>query len=229
MRKIVFGIALALTVVVQGNAADLPTYQPLVPFVPAVYNWTGIYLGVNAGYGFAQATETANNNFGFSLSSTENLSGGVGGIHFGGNYQTGSFVFGLEVDGTASGQKNTATIGAFLPITIEDKVTWLTTARLRVGGAIDRVLLYGTAGGAYGELTSTVTVPFFGSASASTQRAGGVVGAGVEYAFTAGLIGRLEYLYLRSADQTNTFFGVSVSNHLSDNIVRAGLSYKFGP
>jgi opacity protein-like surface antigen len=72
-------------------------------------------------------------------------------------------------------------------------------------------------------------VPFLGAASASTQRAGGVIGAGVEYAFTPEMIGRVEYLYLPSADQTNTFFGVSVSNHLSDNIVRAGLSYKFGP
>ena len=230
MRSIFFGGVLALTLAVQGNAADIPTYQqPLVPFVPAVYNWTGIYLGVNAGYGFAQAVETASDGFGFSLSSTENLNGPIGGVHFGGNYQTGSFVIGIEVDATASGQKNTTTIGAFVPITLEDKVTWLTTARLRFGGAIDRVLLYGTAGGAYGEFTSTVTVPLLGSASTSTQRAGAVVGAGVEYAFTAGLIGRLEYLYLRSADQTNQFFGVSVSNHLSDNLIRAGLSYKFGP
>jgi outer membrane immunogenic protein len=167
---------------------------------------------------------------GFSLSSTENLNGPVGGIHFGGNYQTGAFVIGLEVDGMLSGQKNTTTVGAFFfPITVEDKVTWLTTARLRVGGAVDRFPLYATGGGAYGEFKSTVTVPFLGAASASTQRAGGVIGAGIEYAFTPSLIGRVEYLYLRSADQANTFFGVSVSNHLSDNIVRAGLSYKFGP
>jgi outer membrane immunogenic protein len=225
MKKFTLAALLVLAGI-EARAADFPTYQPLVAMVAPVYNWTGIYLGANVGYGFAQATESSS----FGFSSSEQLSGVVAGGHFGGNYQTGAFVIGLEVDGMLSGQKNTTTTGTFFfPITLEDKVTWLTTARVRIGGAIDRVLLYATAGGAYGEFKSTVTVPFFGAASVSTQRAGGVIGAGVEYAFTHGLIGRVEYLYLRSADQTNTFFGVSVSNHLSDSIVRAGLSYKFGP
>jgi hypothetical protein len=144
VRKIIAGAMSLALGGVGANAADFPAYRPLVPVVPAVYNWTGIYLGVNVGYGVAQATESST----FGFSSSEQLSGAVGGGHFGGNYQTGAFVIGLEVDGMLSGQKKTTTTGyVFFPITIEDKVTWLTTARVRVGGAIDRVLLYATAGG----------------------------------------------------------------------------------
>ena len=63
-----------------GNAADLPLAPP-VPYVPAptpVYNWTGIYVGVNGGYGFGQ--QTPGSLFGDSFSAFDyNANGWLGG------------------------------------------------------------------------------------------------------------------------------------------------------
>jgi outer membrane immunogenic protein len=220
-------------------AADFPAYQPAPVVVARVYDWTGIYIGGNVGYGFATRNRTASSSFnpGLSFTASEDLNGAVGGLQLGGNFQTGNFVIGLEIDGMASGQKNTGSVASGF-ITFDDEVTWLATARLRVGAAIDRLLIYATGGGAYGEFKQTVNTPavfFFGrpifpptTTVITTQRAGFAAGAGLEYAFTAGLIGRVEYLFLRSADETNTILGVAVTNHLTDNIVRVALSYKFG-
>jgi outer membrane immunogenic protein len=233
-------------------AADFPAapayYQPIVA---PVYDWSGVYIGVNAGYGFGTVSETASSSLGFSsdpnLTATEDLRGAVGGAQFGANYQTGSFacrtlasgafcVVGLEVDVMGSGQKNSGS-SAF-GVTFDDKITWLATARVRAGVAVDRILFYGTGGGAYGEFKQTVNTPAvqvfpfavvpLTTTTTTSQRGGFTAGGGVEFAAIGGLIGRLEYLYLRSADQTQTIAGVSVSNHFSDNIVRLALSYKFG-
>src|SRR5438552_2325022 len=94
-------LALAGLAASAASAADLPTYQPQA-FVARVYDWSGIYIGVNAGYGFAQGTVSSSAS---ALSITEDLNGAVGGGQFGANFQSGAFVIGLEVDAMASGQK----------------------------------------------------------------------------------------------------------------------------
>src|SRR4051812_270190 len=47
--------ALVLSVPVSALAADLPVKAPMVAPV-AVYNWTGLYIGGNAGYSWGRAT-----------------------------------------------------------------------------------------------------------------------------------------------------------------------------
>ncbi len=56
--------------------------------------------------------------------------------------------------------------------------------RGRLGYAADRVLFYGTAGGAVGDVTAG-------------QSAGWTAGAGLEAALTENLTARIEYLYLK--------------------------------
>src|SRR6476660_3129477 len=76
-------------------AADFPIAPAYQPVVAPVYDWTGIYIGVNAGYGFGTVSETVSSSLGFgnglNFTTTENLRGAVGGAQFGGNYQSGSF------------------------------------------------------------------------------------------------------------------------------------------
>ena len=64
------------------HAADLPpepAYKaPVVPPIP-IYSWTGIYLGVNGGYGFGQ--QTPGSLFGDSFSAFNyNGNGWLGGV-----------------------------------------------------------------------------------------------------------------------------------------------------
>ena len=62
-----------------------------------IFNWTGIYLGVNGGFSFGGSDWTD------SVTGTSSGSSGTSGFIFGGtlgaNYQAGSLVFGVEADG----------------------------------------------------------------------------------------------------------------------------------
>jgi len=136
--------------------------------------------------------------------------------------------------------------------TFEDKLPWLATLRGRIGVLpTDPVLLYVTGGLAVGEVKSTSsvastssTVLSFGTnpaptsagalAGSSTTQAGWTIGAGVEGAIGGNWTAKLEYLYVDLGTMNNTFVGLApfaplaVSSHVTDNIVRAGINYRFG-
>ena len=80
------------------------------------------------------------------------------------------------------------------------------------------------------------------AASFSTTRTGWTVGGGIESQLWGGWTAKFEYLYVDLGTVSNTFalalnpaFGfiggvapVTTSTHMTDNIVRVGLNYKFG-
>jgi outer membrane immunogenic protein len=135
---------------------------------------------------------------------------------------------------------------------LEEKLPWLGTLRGRVGFLpTDRVLLYVTGGLAVGEVkstssvtTTTSTALSFGTppgptsvsalAGTSTTKAGWTVGGGVEGAIGGNWTAKLEYLYVDLGTVNSTFAGVApfaplaISAHVTDNIVRAGINYRFG-
>ncbi len=81
------------------QAADLPQRAPAPYRAPAVvapvpvYNWTGFYIGANGGYGWAGASASSG---GMTVDGGD-LKGPFAGGQVGFNYQTGMFVFGVEV------------------------------------------------------------------------------------------------------------------------------------
>src|SRR5262249_29994939 len=155
---------------------------PLDP-VPAVevsravptHNWTGIYLGLNGGYAFGgsswtdSVTATSSGNFG--------TSGFVFGGTLGGDYQIGSLLFGIEGDQDWS---NTSGFGTFTSSPLctggcLTGTTWLGTLRGRLGYAFNRVLVYGTAGGAWGDVRAN----YSNGAISGSIEPGWTAGAGV--------------------------------------------------
>ena len=76
---------------------------------------------------------------------------------------------------------------------------WLATVRGRAGYAFDRILIYGTGGGAFGNVQAGVRRA--GPFSSSTQT-GWTAGAGVEFAFTPNLTAKVEYLYVDLGNQS---------------------------
>jgi outer membrane immunogenic protein len=198
------------------SAADLParTYTKAPPMV-ATYNWTGFYLGVNAG----GAWSSAGSNFG-------DASGFVGGGQIGYNWQAlGSpLVLGLEADFQGTSLKNSATVGAF---TGEAKVPAFGTVRGRIGYAWDRFMVYGTGGWAYSKTEASVTAPGF-AASDSKWGSGYTLGGGLEWAFAGPWSLKAEYLYVKARSVDLTLGGVGVSTgDYHYNVVRAGLNYRF--
>ena len=73
------------------------------------YDWTGFYLGLNAGGAFSTNTATVSGGGG---SSSVNERGFIGGAQVGANYQTGPVVWGFEADYDASTQNQSLPSGA---------------------------------------------------------------------------------------------------------------------
>jgi outer membrane immunogenic protein len=149
----------------------------------------------------------------------------VGGT-IGYNYQIGSIVWGFEGDWDWSNVK--ATVACAPGVNCSTENTWLATFRGRVGYAFDRWLPYITGGGAYGRVKATLSAAGVDLASAASNQLGWTIGGGLEYAFMGNWSAKLEYLYV----DLGTFNAAVVPTNVSfkENIVRAGLNYKFsGP
>lgn len=249
MKRWVLAGALAFAAAGHTLASDLPPpgappAPPRAPaaYVPAitpVYNWGGIYFGFNLGYGFGTSNWTDPNNFsGLGSTGCFNLTGFLVGPTVGANFQTDGFVYGVEADFDGSwidGKKSSAFCGnvGFGPSAqCETKNFWFATARARLGYAVDRVLFYGTGGGALGNVSSGIN----GSFQRSTK-GGWTAGAGVEAALTDNITARVEYLYMKLQNGSCTNggnCGVNASSvpandtvKFSTSMVRLGIDYKF--
>ena len=88
-------------------AADLPVKAR--PLAPAYYDWSGVYIGVHAGYGGGM---TDWNDQGFDFAPRGFLGGGQVGI----NKQIASLVFGLELDGSWANFNRSQTFSVGGPI-----------------------------------------------------------------------------------------------------------------
>jgi outer membrane immunogenic protein len=218
-------------------AADLPikpTYKasPIMSPVP-VYNWTGIYFGINGGGGWGKQDPLNLISDRFD-GRTLDFSGGVFGGTAGAQIQTGHVVIGFETDLDWTGLKGSdtyiPTIGG-VPVTpaaisASTSIDWEATARARVGYAEQNWLFYATGGLALLGTKSSFTPPpgytcaedFQINCSGNKKQVGAALGAGVEYGLTPNVSAKLEYLYITGAS-------IDVSHHSE---IRAGLNYRFG-
>jgi outer membrane immunogenic protein len=253
MRRLLLASVAVAAMAAPAFAADLPPapyYPAKAPAYVATYNWTGFYLGANLGGAWARDSigETFSGGVanGFN-SGTNTISGVIGGGQIGYNWQTGNLLFGLEADVDGSGQSGTLTSTLTAPVngitgtdSISSGVNAFGTARARVGFAADRWLWYVTGGFAWQNVsfseTFTTGAGTFGANSGSSTRAGYAVGGGLETALWGNWTGRVEYLYLDTGTWSTTaavpaaaptFTGVTTSIRTQNNVVRAGLNYRF--
>ncbi len=216
-------------------AADLAMRPvPQMPAAPPVYNWTGLYVGVNGGgsWGTQDPLNVITDRFDrFSTG----ISGGLFGGTVGGQVQVQHVVFGLEADLDWANIKGSSSVtptiggvpvGAGGTFNAQTKTDWESTLRLRLGYANNNWLFYATGGLAIQEAKTTLTGPagnptcqgILVNCSGANRQFGGALGAGVEYGFTPNLSGKIEYLYVTAAS-------LDVSHQ---NEIRAGLNYRFG-
>jgi outer membrane immunogenic protein len=193
----------------------MPTKAPVV-FAPA-YNWTGFYLGINGGYGWADSEWDG-------FASGPSADGWLAGGTIGYNWQTGPLVLGVEGDIAWSNIRGTFS-NAFCPLGCETRNTWLGTARARLGYAADRIMPYVTGGAAFGEIQANPT----GFAGVSDTNVGWTVGAGIEAAIVGNWTAKVEYLYvdLGSIGCGALACGLPTNVDFRTNVVRAGLNFRF--
>jgi outer membrane immunogenic protein len=210
---------LALTAAAQtANAADLsrrpPPEYPVKAQPLRAFDWSGFYVGVNGGFGWG----TSSYDFGAAGIDRFNVKGGLAGGTIGYNYQFGQTVVGIEGDLDWQNVKGSAICVAGV---CQTKSDWLGTVRGRLGYAIDRFMPYVTGGAAFGDVKTNIP----GLGSESTTRAGWTVGGGAEYAFAPNWTVKAEYLFVDLGKFTCNLCGANVK--FNENIVRAGLNYKF--
>lgn len=217
LTRICFAVAALLLGSLAAQAADLPqpSYKAPAYVGPSYANWTGFYVGINGGYGWGTS------DWDFPAVSTD-PSGAVYGGTIGYNFQTGTWVWGLEGDFDGTSMKGSIACGGF---TCESKLPWLATGRLRLGYAgWNNWLPYITGGGAYGNVKASTP---FGDASKS--KFGWTAGAGLEWAFLANWSAKVEYLYvdLGSFDCGFTCGAIPDNVSFQSSIVRLGVNYRF--
>jgi outer membrane immunogenic protein len=246
MKRMLFAGALLLAAAGSTLAADLPPSMPpppppprapaYIPVIPVQYNWGGVYIGINGGYGFGSSDWT----FAGAPTGNFNINGPLVGGTLGANFQSGAFVFGVEGDGDWSNIKGSSSATNTVCGSCQTANTWLATLRARAGVAWDRVLLYGTGGGAAGSINTSVpalpaNVPPLTAGSSTSTEFGWAAGAGVEVALTDNITAKIEYLYV---DLQNGSFGCTVAScgvvasepvSFQTSLVRAGLNLKFNP
>jgi outer membrane immunogenic protein len=249
MKKILAGAAALLGTAVSAQAADMAVKAPYLKApVAMVYDWTGFYIGVNAGVGIGRDYTRLAAPGGPSFEASYlNPQGGLGGGQIGYNFQVpnsffGALVFGVEADFQGTGMRDnyTCLLTCTLPgaggiaSQFSQKLDWFGTVRGRVGIATGPVLTYVTAGWAYGSVKTTLTETIGTTAafSSNQNRGGWTVGSGIEASLGGNWTGKIEYLWFTLGDRLDLFtlntFPQAMSTDVREQIFRVGLNYRIG-
>jgi outer membrane immunogenic protein len=236
---------IALLAAVPALAADLPAKARPLPPAPS---WTGFYIGGQVGGGWGNRTvgytgdDPASTTF---INGTVpfpgnqpvfphsfGVSGVTGGIEAGYNWQVSpNWVVGVEADFSGSDIKgsgsSTSVLAAVAPapftqtVSADQKIEWWGTVRGRLGWLATRdLLLFGTAGFAYGKTSTSDSYLFSGSGGTfgvtipgssfnctainttcfagtnSTVQTGWTAGGGAEWRWSSNWTVKAEYLYV---------------------------------
>src|SRR5262249_48701168 len=214
-------VALIAANAAQAAGLGLPAKGPMAAPLPA-WNWSGFCAGLNAGY--ARSTTVWND-----LDGTIN---GVSGVlvdestngFIGGSVKQTTRLLDLVGPGATHWQ-------------IHDSMPWLGTVRGRVGLALDNVLIYATAGFAYGKAEHTVVGTFSTNVhDFGATKIGAVGGVGAEFGLDPRWSVKAEGLYAALGKNSAIYQGDANTGGFSGRfdvndtmwIVRGGVNYKFG-
>jgi outer membrane immunogenic protein len=199
-------------------AADLAVKAPTAPLI-APYSWTGAYGGAQVGGGWDQSIWRL---------FTQNGSGAFYGGQLGYNYQIGQFVVGAEGDLSGSTLQANSVCAAVAGSNCQTKLDYLASLRARAGVAVDRLLVYGDGGVAFGGFRFAETAVLIQS-WANQVHVGWTVGGGLEYAFTDHIVGGVDYNYYGFPSVTlgGGISPVTINPRESLNTLMARASYKF--
>ena len=245
MKKILLGAAglvAALSIAAPASAADLPArvYTKAPAMIAAIYDWSGLYIGINGGGGSARDCWSNTNNGGVVVPATSegcnNATGGMVGGQMGYRWQSGTWVFGLEAQGDWADFKGSNASLIFPGITNQSKLDAFGLFTGQVGYAWNNVLWYVKGGAAVtdNKFRGLATVGGALVDQENDTRWGGVVGTGVEVSFAPNWSVAFEYDHLfmdSNSVNFNTPLGVftrtdSITQNVDIGSVR--VNYRWG-
>jgi outer membrane immunogenic protein len=250
MKKTVLAAIGLFALGVPAMAADLPP-APVAyktpAIIPAYYDWSGFYVGLNGGGGTSRKCWSAVNVLGVVVPSTSegchNATGGMAGGQIGFRWQAGGWVFGLEAQGDWANFTGSnislapAVVGLPPLLTNQTKIDAIGLFTGQVGYAFNSVLWYVKGGAALTDerYNGVVTGTNVLLDTTRETRWGGTVGTGVEFGFAPNWSVALEYdhLFMGSRNLTFTAPGVgaltridSINQNVDIGTVR--VNYRWG-
>jgi outer membrane immunogenic protein len=220
------------------NAADMPVKAPPPIVMPAIYNWSGVYIGVEGGGVMGQTshwhelsatdpfvgaingpvrTVTLVTDPGDVVDVGHPLHGGFVGGEAGFNWQSGRWVFGIEGDGNWAELEEALTCDPVdgTAFNCGSRISSFWTARGRIGyalGPTGSFLVYVTGGGVWARQSArigTLTAPFV-TFEQWKDTAGWTAGIGAEYGITPWLSVKGEVLFVDLAGKDYDFAGCTL-------------------
>ena len=211
---------------------------------PVAANWAGFYVGANAGGGIADSHAMDLGGFTASAMNFHTAFAALGG-QAGYNWQSGAAVLGVEADIDWMSANASRTFGLdstppFGPGIEQFKMDAFASLRARAGLALDRSLLYVTAGPAAGHFKENLGVANGFTSPWNGWAPGLAAGAGFAYKLDPHWSVRAEFLHLAFTDKvvncipgssTAAAIGCGSTVHLqyanSAEVARVGLDYSF--
>jgi outer membrane immunogenic protein len=224
-----------LGITAPATAADLParTYTKAPDMVPVAYDWSGVYVGINGGWG------TANRCFDQTAPAVgpegcHSTSGGFAGGQLGYRWQMSSWVFGFEGQGDWASLKG-SNVGLITGNTNRSRIDDFGLFTGQVGYAWNTALLYFKGGAAViGDRNDVLTNGAVVATASGDNRWGGTVGAGIEFSFAPNWSAAFEYNHLFIPNNNTTFTTAAGTPTTSDRIhgdadlVSVRVNYRWG-
>jgi outer membrane immunogenic protein len=241
-----FGLATGAAVA-PARAADIavpgPSYYPKSVPPPAIYDWTGVYLGFHVGGGILTDSVSQNGAAAFNLGSSGSLrpAGVLGGAQIGANYEFAPWVVGVEGSWTSSAISGSTlipcsacAIGAlsFPQERFTSHALWFAALTGRVGYAANDWLFYAKAGGGWLHVSYTEDLIAIGGPTGPSQvisdnRSGFTAGAGIEFGLVENLSGKIEYDFYGFGTKNYNFAITPASVRSNLHALTVGLNYRF--
>ena len=191
--------------------------------------WSGAFVGLQGGYGQALTS--------YGWGGSNRARGLVGGAYGGFNWQTGNIVFGADASLDRLGMKGTTICAGGLASCMSE-TAWQGDGRLRLGLALDRMLVYGAGGFAVASLTTSIPDSIDGAFGGRTDtRVGWTLGGGIETAVTDNWVVGIDYKHadFGKGDATysvlngNSFATITAATKigLTTDLIQARFSFKF--
>jgi outer membrane immunogenic protein len=220
-------------------AARTTTKAPA--FAAPVYDWGGLYIGLNGGGASSRECLTITSDAGAAVfpnsEGCHDATGGLAGGQIGYRWQTANWVFGVEAQGDWADLKGSnASLTAIIPYTNQTRIDAIGLFTGQVGYALNNILLYVKGGAAVtdNKYTSFFTATGVQFNQAADTRWGGAAGAGIEIGFAPNWSVAVEYDHLFMGNPNVTFPASAIAVTRSDNIrqdvdmATVRVNYRFG-
>lgn len=222
-----FLLATIATVGLSGGAlaADMPSAAPVDAAVVETSDWSGFFVGLQAGYSWRELDMDWTIGVGPGVSYSDESDDFVGGLYYGRNWQFGDWVLGIDSSISYIGveEANNQMFDA------DVEANFLGLSRLKVGYAFDNFMIFAAGGLA----TTIFDVNVTGGGVDENEDSfgfGWTVGAGVETKLAEHWSARVEYIYAEIEDDLTVetpFDPQDFDLELKSHIVRAGVAYHF--